>query len=128
MRVLTWGEFDAAVASLALQMGKRRVSGVYGFPRGGLPLAVALSHKLQIPLLQLPCQSCLVVDDAYETGATLNQVQRMPNVVSMVWISKAEPTWWKAAEVVTSQEWVVFPWENLAAAQADEESYRASRQ
>ena len=45
----------------------------------------------------------------------------------VVWVSKAEPQWWQAVEVTESNEWIVFPWENAAAAALDEQLYRASR-
>lgn len=126
MRVLTWAEFDAAVDSIAAMAEGLRLSSVCGLPRGGLPLAVALSHRLGLPLTG-PCFGCLLVDDVYETGRTLEPYQGLP-ALTAVWVSKAKPTWWKAAEVVTEPEWLVFPWENQATALHDEEIYRASRQ
>ena len=47
--------------------------------------------------------------------------------VYAVWVSKAPPQWWDAAEVILSSEWLLFPWENAAAALADESNYRQSR-
>ena len=127
MRVLTWDEFDAAVDHLSAMAEGLHLTGVYGIPRGGLPLAVALSHRLALPLLQGPQSGCLLVDDVYETGHTLEPYKGLP-ALTAVWISKTQPTWWQAAEVVTESKWLVFPWEHLAAAQHDEESYRASRE
>lgn len=126
MRRLTWAEFDAAVGSIAAKF-EGRVSGVYGLPRGGLPLAVALSHRMRVPLLLAPEPWALVVDDVYETGRTLEPFRGEPWLVA-VWMSKVAPTWWEAAEVVSSSEWLIFPWEDPAAAQSDEEAYRASRE
>lgn len=128
MRFLTWAEFDEAVHRLASAFKGRAFNGVYGFPRGGLPLAVALSHHLGLPLLQELEPDCLVVDDVYETGATLSQALDYEGVECVVWISKAPPTWFNAAEVVTTDEWLIFPWENPAQATTEEEAYRASRQ
>lgn len=127
MRILTWQEFDAAVGQIATMAQGLPLCGVYGLPRGGLPLAVALSHRLGVPLLQAPAFGCLLVDDVYETGRTLGPCQGLP-ALTAVWISKAAPTWWKAAEVVSTSEWLVFPWENHATAHIDEETYRASRE
>ena len=42
MQVLSWGQFDQAVHLLAAQFADSAVTGVYGVPRGGLCLAVAL--------------------------------------------------------------------------------------
>lgn len=127
MRVLTWAEFDEAVSRIASMARHVPIAGVYGLPRGGLPLAVALSHRLNAPLLTRPQRWVLVVDDAYESGRTLAPFNGQP-VLTAVWISKAAPTWWKAAEVVNSSEWLIFPWEDPAAAKSEEEAYRASRQ
>ena len=67
MRNLSWEELDEAVFKLASTFEGVALNGVYGFPRGGLPLAVALSHQLSIPLLKEPEEDCLFVDDVYET-------------------------------------------------------------
>ena len=53
---------------------------IYGPPRGGLPMAVTLSHRLNIPLIKTEAdmfeqygnkQSVLIVDDIADTGKTL---------------------------------------------------------
>ena len=49
------------------------MSGIYGIPRGGLCLAVALSHKLNIELLKEPRNNILIVDDIYDSGETLHR-------------------------------------------------------
>jgi hypothetical protein len=128
MRHLTWDEFDEAVYRLANAYEGRAFNGVYGFPRGGLCLAVALSHYLDLPLLDEIKDDCLVVDDVYETGVTLSQALTYEGVECAVWISKAEPTWFRAVEVANTDEWLLFPWENPAKASADEDAYRASRE
>ena len=128
MRSLSWQEFDRAVEHLAAHA--RQLSGlcgIHGVPRGGMVLAVALSHRLELPLLEQPCAGCLVVDDVYETGQTLAPYRQLEGCHVLVWISKAEPLWWHAAEVTSAQEWLLFPWESAAAAAADEQRYRQSR-
>ena len=128
MRSLSWQEFDRAVEQLATHA--RQLSGlcgIHGVPRGGMVLAVALSHRLELPLLEQPCAGCLVVDDVYETGQTLAPYRQLEGCHVLVWISKAEPLWWHAAEVTSAQEWLLFPWESAAAAAADEQRYRQSR-
>ena len=49
----TWSEFDIGVEHIANKCKFLNFSGVYGVPRGGLCLAVALSHKLKINLIKL---------------------------------------------------------------------------
>ena len=128
MRVLSWAQFDQAVAQLASRFADAELTGVYGVPRGGLCLAVALSHAMERPLLSSPDRSALIVDDVYETGRTLTAVHdQVPQASFAVWVSKGTPDWWTAALVADSSEWVVFPWENVAQARADEQAYRISR-
>ena len=128
MRVLSWAQFDQAVAQLAARFADAELTGVYGVPRGGLCLAVALSHAMERPLLSSPDRSALIVDDVYETGRTLKAIHdQVPKASFAVWVSKSTPDWWSAALVADSSEWVVFPWENVAQARADEQAYRISR-
>ena len=127
MRALTWGEFDACVQVIANSCREKNLSGVYGFPRGGLCLAVAISHALNIPFLSTPLPRSLVVDDVYETGQTLDEIRTIPNLTTFVWISKVEPDWWNAVEVASSKEWLLFPWENDEFVSLDERRYRLLR-
>ena len=128
MQQLSWAQFDFAVEALAQRLKAQSFSGIYGVPRGGLCLAVALSHALELPFLMAPQPNCLIVDDVYETGQTLRPLHTAwPDAVFAVWISKSAPEWWMAAEVMSSQEWVVFPWSQLDRALSEELSYRRSR-
>ena len=128
MRRLSWQEFDRAVEQLAAHARQLpEPCGIHGVPRGGLVLAVALSHRLELPLLEQPRPGCLVVDDVYETGQTLAPYRRLSGCQVLVWVSKVPPQWWHAAEVTSSEEWLLFPWEHGEAAQRDEALYRQSR-
>ena len=127
MRHLSWQDFDVAVEQMARICGGLPISAIYGIPRGGLVVAVALSHRLELPLLTQPQPGCLVVDDVYETGRTLAPYRYLQGATLLVWISKAEPLWWQALEVYSSAEWIVFPWENAERAVVDERRYRQER-
>ena len=127
MRQLSWAEFDQAVIHIAASCADQRFCGIHGIPRGGLVLAVALSHRLALPLLPAPQAGCLVVDDVYETGRTLEPHRQLADARLVVWVSKVEPQWWQAVEVTHASDWSVFPWEHPAAAAADEAQYRLSR-
>ena len=50
----SWNEFDKSVDHIANKCKFLELSGIYGVPRGGLCLAVALSHKLEIKLIEEP--------------------------------------------------------------------------
>ena len=128
MKELSWQQFDQAVSALAQEFKGRTCSGVFGVPRGGLCLAVALSHALERPLLLAPAADALIVDDVYETGRTLEALrEQFPDASFAVWVSKCQARWWTTVEVSTVEEWLVFPWENAEKASADEAAYRASR-
>ena len=127
MQKLTWNQFDWAVEEITARYAAQSFTGVYGVPRGGLCLAVALSHTLSLPWLTEPKDGCLVVDDVYETGRTLREIREQVDATFVVWMSKCPPEWWNTATTITSDHWLVFPWENVTLAAQDERSYRASR-
>ena len=76
-RFFTWNDFDKSVECIAHKYKFLKLSGIYGVPRGGLCLAVALSHKLNIPLIEKPLKNCLIVDDVFETGITLSNFKNI---------------------------------------------------
>ena len=127
MKHLSWAEFDQAVEWMTGRYMSSSFTGVYGVPRGGLCLGVALSHSLQIPLLLDPMEGCLVVDDVYETGQSLTAVREQVRATFVVWVTKSPALWWDAAKTVVTEEWLVFPWENAELAAADEREYQFSR-
>ena len=128
MKELSWQQFDQAVSALAQEFKGRTCSGVFGVPRGGLCLSVALSYALERPLLLAPAADALIVDDVYETGRTLEALrEQFPDASFAVWVSKCQARWWTTVEVSTVEEWLVFPWENSEKASADQAAYRASR-
>tara|TARA_Y100001968_G_scaffold104788_1_gene94720 strand:+ start:755 stop:1141 length:387 start_codon:yes stop_codon:yes gene_type:complete len=127
MRKLRWEEFDYCVEQIVQHCSKKNFCGVYGFPRGGLCLAVALSHSLDIPFLQSPQKGSLVVDDVYETGQTLSEVSQKKDITAFVWFSKVQPQWWNAVHIIDPEEWIVFPWEDQKLAKDDQKNYWLSR-
>jgi len=123
----TWGDFDKSVVQIANKCMSLEFSGIYGIPRGGLCLAVALSHKLKINLISEPRKNSLIVDDVYETGLTLNKYKEIEGAMFFVLFSKIKPTWWNTLFVSTKNEWIVFPWENPLNIQNDRNEYIKKR-
>ena len=113
IRYFTWSEFDKSVEQIANNCRFREFSGIYGVPRGGLCLAVALSHKLKIKLISEPLKNSLIVDDDYETGLTLTTFKDIEGAMFFVLFSKIKPTWWNTVHISEKSEWIVFPWETL---------------
>lgn len=118
---VTWNqvkEFVTYIADLSRFNGIK-YSGVYGLPRGGLVLAVMLSHQLDIPLLMSPASGCLIVDDICDTGESLlhyvknssgDKVQDY-RIATMYYkqnsLGVVPDTYFYRKE----DNWVVFPWE-----------------
>ena len=124
----TWSEFDKSVDYIANKCKFLDFSGIYGIPRGGLCLAVALSHKLKIDLIAEPIKNSLIVDDVYETGITLNTLKDIEGAMFFVLFSKTTPTWWNTVNISGNSEWIVFPWENTSNIEADRMDYLKKRE
>ena len=105
----TWSEFDKSVEQIANKCRFKEFSGIYGVPRGGLCLAVALSHKLKIELISKPIKNSLIVDDVYETGLTLTTFKDIEGAVFFVLFSKIKPTWWNTVFISKKKPMDSFP-------------------
>ena len=123
----TWSEFDKSVEHISNECKFLNFSGVYGVPRGGLCLAVALSHKLKINLISEPKKNSLIVDDIYETGNTLKKLRDIEGAMFFVLFSKSKPTWWNTVTTSEKSEWIVFPWENPENHNSDRNEYMRRR-
>ncbi len=110
---LNWEEFDKVIYETSRKLYQENFDGVYGIARGGLVMAVKLSHALGIPLLLYPTKQTLVVDDISDTGKTL---QNIPNKMIVCWyttpwtITKPDLSFGSKKD---KDEWVIFPWEQL---------------
>jgi len=123
----TWNDFDKSVVHIANKCRSLEFSGIYGVPRGGLCLAVALSHKLKINLISEPKKNSLILDDVYETGITLNSFKDIEGAMFFVLFSKIKPTWWNTVFISEKSEWIVFPWENPFNLERDRNEYIKKR-
>ena len=123
----TWEEFDKSVEHIVNKCKFLQFSGIYGVPRGGLCLAVALSHKLKIDLISEPLKNSLIVDDVYETGFTLTNFKDIEGAMFFVLFSKIKPTWWNTVFISKKSQWIVFPWENTFNSKSDREDYIKKR-
>ena len=95
----------------AAQAGNKVFDGVYGIPRGGLILAVLLSHKLELPMLLAPTSKSLVVDDIADTGKTLQHFHDIGTFIVTLYYHQQSlimPSLWLHEK---GDKWVVFPWE-----------------
>ena len=123
----TWNEFDKSVEQIANKCISKEFSGIYGVPRGGLCLAVALSHKLKIELISEPKKNSLIVDDVYETGITLSTFKDIEGATFFVLFSKIEPIWWNTVFISKKSQWIIFPGEDTSNSKCDREEYIKKR-
>ena len=105
------GEFDKSVDHIVDKCKSWKISSIYGVPRGGLCLSVALSHRLNIEVTQKPYKYSLI-DDILETGTTLNNFRNIEGANFFTLISKKKPLWWNSVVFSNKKEWIIFPWEN----------------
>lgn len=111
--IVTWEHAKEMVEKLNSQIQESGIKfdGVFGIPRGGLPLAVMLSYRLEIPLLLYPTQDTLVVDDISDNGFTLQRMKnkKIATLFSTDWtITKPD---WFVEKKLSKDDWLVFPWE-----------------
>lgn len=126
---LTWNDFDEAVMKMAKAIGQIDfLTGIYGVPRGGLVLAVALSHHVDLPFLMEPKPGAVVVDDVIETGKTLDTLlaQLRWSMWPIVWCNKTDRRIPSVLDV-SPKQWIVFPWEAVKNANTDAAAYYTSR-
>jgi len=126
---ISYGEYGLLMDELAGRL-TGTFAAVYGPPRGGLPLAVHLSHQLGIPLAVTTQElfdildgasspRALIVDDIADTGRSLTEMIELfkhiavPLTTAVLFRkprSVVNPDIWlrEAANAC----WVVFPWES----------------
>ena len=128
--LITWNEFDNAVSELTNQVIRDdKPDIIVGIARGGLPLAVTLSHQLNVPLVvptyghsyaMISDKNILIVDDISDTGQEMRQQLLhadqfgCKNVRTLVLIEREgtiQPTTYKWKYISKDEGWIVFPWE-----------------
>ena len=119
-KYVSWEEVEQFIDKLEEQVKPiEGIQGVYGLPRGGLVLAVMVSHRLDIPLLMSPSHNCIIVDDICDSGESLihyvnntSGENRGSNYIATLYYKSNELNivpdlyiWEKG------DDWIVFPWE-----------------
>ena len=109
----SWQQFDKDIKKIARRIKRtnKRFDGIFGPPRGGLPVAVALSHQLNLPLFLKPkSKRTLIVDDISDTGKTLKPYAKNYFIATIFYRkqSAVSPAIWIRKK---TNKWIVFPWE-----------------
>ena len=117
---ISWEGYDSYIDSITnwVKTSDLNLGAVYGLPRGGLPIAVSLSHRLHLPLLMdyydrkiVTDKKILVVDDIADTGHTLKDFENKHNIICTFHYHKQSivvPDYWIHEK---ADKWIVYPWE-----------------
>jgi len=122
---ITWEQYDDYITKIFDWVDQLQryqglnIGAVYGLPRGGLPIAVSLSHQLNLPLLMsyddrkvVTDKQILIVDDIADTGKTLNHYKdEERNIIVTLHFheqSIVRPDFYCEEK---GDKWIVYPWE-----------------
>ena len=83
-------QFQKDVEILAKKINHKRYLSIFGVPRGGIPIAIALSIKLGLPIVTKIASNTLVVDDLIDSGETRKKY--MQNDFACIHIKMHTPT------------------------------------
>ncbi len=122
----TWKSFDSDCKKVALWAKRKKIENIYGIPRGGLVVAVRLSHFINLPIIldyRKITPKTLVVDDISDSGKTLanlyNEIKIKPAVATLFWHKDSLPPDFWCRKKLT---WVIFPWETNTTSKYDNTS------
>jgi|GEM_PF-872574 len=117
LMVLTWAGLEAAVDLIAAQCNHRDRNGVYGCSSHGLVLAVTLSERLSLPLLQNPTPGMILVDAVVDDRSIFIQLANTFNDVDpWAWVDATSDK--KVSSVIKLDgacATVVMPWQDIPA-------------
>jgi len=126
-RIITYTEYGQLLDQLIEKLKPIKFDYVFGIPRGGLPIAVHVSHYTNTTIMDhelIPWdfyqgESVLVVDDIIDTGETIKNLKQLFGCHTNI---EAVATLFKRPDVVVantdiwieeSPEWIIFPWEPI---------------
>ena len=131
-KYIIWEDIDKQVSNLASQINSNtgiEVDYVVGIPRGGLILAVMLSHKLGIkhmtvdylekleedimmPNFDINKRKILIVDDISDSGQTLKTYKQQGHTTATLDVRNTtitKPDFY--CNWLENTDWIVYPWE-----------------
>ncbi|MFA6329185.1 MAG: hypothetical protein WCX64_00685 [Candidatus Micrarchaeia archaeon] len=120
---LSWSAFDGSCRKIARFVRGRRKAGlavdkVYGIPRGGLGMALRISHLLDIQLIVDEAKvdrRTLVVDEICDTGRTLSEFSKRHRgryaLIATIYHRKDAAFTPDYYLKLKTDKWVLFPWE-----------------
>lgn len=112
----SWNKFEVALPYLtALAKKNREIKFLYGVPRGGIALAVALSQTTGFPIIdsydEKPSNEVLVCDDILDSGATRRKFSNSDFICLHARAGYQELKLTTHVAHIIQDQWVVYPWE-----------------
>ncbi len=131
------------INKLAELSANHKFTHIYGPPRGGLPMAVHLSHHLNLVLVtennfhghDTASMNLLIVDDVSDTGQTLNKITSRllamaDSTPTLNWTTCClffKPKTMFRPDIFSRQVdddvWIIFPWEDPSKTEIDQYEY-----
>ena len=124
---ISWKQYEKYILEIHTWVHKKfydvnrqelKLGAIYGLPRGGLPIAVSLSHKLHLPLLMnyydrkvVTNKKILVVDDIADTGHTLKDFENPHNIICTLLYHEDSEVLPDYYVNLKGDKWIVYPWE-----------------
>jgi uncharacterized protein len=122
-KYIKWKDLDKQVSSLSKKI--KNVDYVVGIPRGGLILAVMMSHRLNIKHmtidhlekleefdLNINKKNILIVDDISDSGHTLKHYKKQGYTTATLDVRNTtitKPDYY--CNWIETTDWIVYPWE-----------------
>lgn len=121
-----WKWVDKQIDKIAQNLERTQLPQlITGIPRGGLIPAVLMSHRYNIPFVDLQAaiklpehtrKKVLVVDDIADSGVTLEKIEKynfMTATLARRYSCTFNPLY--VGEDIKNDDWLVFPWESKEA-------------
>jgi len=122
-RILSWDEVVNRILIIAaeIKQSKMEFNSIYGIPRGGQVVAVLLSHKIDLPIVDRTGINAktLMVDDISDTGNTLDDASELFKIkwdtpMHCAVLQQRVTTEYPAnfvGENISDESWQQYPWE-----------------
>lgn len=127
----SWKQFDNDIDILSSfvrpYISILDLKNIYGIQRGGLVVAVSLSHKLNLPIIlekRRITKKTIIVDDIIDSGNTmiklLKETRNKTDFTLSLFFnqdSTYKSRYWVHKK--NQNNWIVFPWETLNSSRYD---------
>ena len=104
---ITYEDINKDIRELASQINSEEFDSIYAIPRGGVPIGIALSFLLGLPLVEEAGENSLIVDDLIDGGKTLETFKQKKAVLYRKPNSPQVDYFVKELD-----GWIEFPYEN----------------